>query len=127
MHCVRRGQPKNGSKKRSTPCKSWTDSVKVQLIILIIIPNIFQEFTIFSSISYQVACEALDQVKGGILHIHGNVKGNDWTTWTHQTQNEIEGILGTNWTVEQIHIENVKSFAPKVYHLVVDLKCTPNE
>lgn len=78
-----------------------------------------------SSISYQVACQALNQKNGGFLHIHGNFKGTEWNIWANQIELEIKQILGSKWNTKQTHTEMVKSFAPKVYHLVVDLLCTP--
>lgn len=77
--------------------------------------------------SYQVACHALKKDKGGILHIHGNVKGqkSEWEKWSLETQREIENIFGDRWSTEILHLEPVKSFAPRVEHLVLDLKCTP--
>ena len=87
--------------------------------------NIFKIFFNFSAISYEVACHALNQKTGGFLHIHGNVKGSDWSIWSNETKLEIQKILGPEWTIQQTHIELVKSFAPRVYHLVLDLKCIP--
>ena len=78
-----------------------------------------------SSISYAVACQALNQTNGGVLHIHGNFKGTDWNIWANQTELEIKQVLGSKWNTKQTHIEMVKSFAPRVYHLVLDLLCTP--
>ena len=78
-----------------------------------------------------MACEALIQDSGGILHIHANVRSSnpnpkeEWKKWCQNTQTEIQQILGPNWTTNQEHLENVKSFAPRVHHLVLDLKCTP--
>lgn len=84
-----------------------------------------------SSMSYEIACKSLKQDTGGILHIHGNVrttdqdKCRDWQDWCDTTRNEIQTILGKGWNTEQMHLEPVKSFAPKVHHLVLDLKCKP--
>ena len=85
-----------------------------------------------SAMSYEVGCRALKQETGGILHIHGNVRtksGQDqessWASWCQDTIDEIQKILGAKWQLEQVHLERVKSFAPKVHHLVLDLKCSP--
>ena len=93
----------------------------------------FKFFLAYSStISYKVACEALKQDTGGILHIHANVRSSspemqsfEWKQWCDETETEIQGILGPKWTTNQEHLENVKSFAPRVHHLVLDLKCIP--
>ena len=87
--------------------------------------------------SYKVACQALKQDSGGILHIHANVRSSsnseqksDWNKWCDETELEIHQILSNCgpdvWTTKQVHLEPVKSFAPRVHHLVLDLKCTPS-
>ena len=82
--------------------------------------------------SYKVACQALKQDSGGILHIHANVRSSssdpklDWKKWCDETESEIQQIfLPDIWTTKQVHLEPVKSFAPRVHHLVLDLKCSP--
>ena len=85
-----------------------------------------------AELSFEAACGALKQDFGGILHIHANVKTItdskvDWQIWADKTRATIQNILGINWSVEQILIFPVKSFAPKVHHLVLDLKCVPNK
>ena len=77
-----------------------------------------------AEMSYGVACRALKE-SGGVLHIHANVKTDEKQTWADQTQVRIQDILGPTWTIEQSCIFTVKSFAPKVLHLVLDLKCVP--
>ena len=77
-----------------------------------------------AEMSYSVACKALKD-SGGVLHIHANVKMENQQSWADQTQVRIQDILGPAWTTEQILIFPVKSFAPKVQHLVLDLKCVP--
>ena len=83
--------------------------------------------------SYEVACKALKQDSGGTLHIHANVRSSsdpktDWKKWCDTTEFEIRQILGVDiWTTKQVHLEPVKSFAPRVYHLVLDLQCIPNK
>ena len=82
--------------------------------------------------SYEVACKALKQDSGGILHIHANVRSSssdpklDWKKWCDDTEFEIRQILPDTWTTKQVHLEPVKSFAPRVHHLVLDLKCSPS-
>lgn len=50
-------------------------------------------------------------------------------TWALQTSLEIKKILDSldkdKWITEVHHIENVKSYAPHVDHVVLDLKCCP--
>ena len=56
---------------------------------------------------------------------------SDWIKWCDETELEIRQILNNGetdkWTTKQVHLEPVKSFAPRVHHLVLDLKCTPNK
>lgn len=90
-----------------------------------------------SDISWKTACEALKDT-GGILHIHGNVeskkdenKQEKMNAWAESTTEVIKNLLNEvkcdqNWNTNILHIECVKSYAPRVYHLVLDLKCTPS-
>jgi len=90
-----------------------------------------------SDISWKTACEALKDT-GGILHIHGNVeskkdenKHEKMNGWAESTAKVIKNLLlevkrDQNWNTHILHIECVKSYAPRVYHLVLDLKCTPS-
>ena len=74
------------------------------------------------------------------MHIHGNVdckkkkldynRHEDWTEWSEYATNKIKLILdkrNTNikWKVDVGHIEYVKSYGPRVDHLVLDLICRP--
>ncbi|GAA0158468.1 RNA methyltransferase [Lithospermum erythrorhizon] len=64
--------------------------------------------------------------KGGILHIHDNVKDSDETTWAEHVVNsilEISKSEGHNWEVSMEHIERVKWYAPHIRHLVADVRC----
>ena len=49
--------------------------------------------------------------------------------WGQYTQKKITDLLqstwGTRWEVEIVHIENVKSYAPHIDHIVIDLSCKP--
>ncbi|XP_060600800.1 tRNA wybutosine-synthesizing protein 2 homolog [Ruditapes philippinarum] len=58
-----------------------------------------------------------------------NVKNSKWYTWAEQTGLEIREMLqrihGGMWTTQILHIEHVKSYAPYVDHIVLDLKCKP--
>lgn len=95
--------------------------------------------------SWPTACRALRVNSGGMLHIHGNVdigaNGKEqqrqaWNKWANYARAEIERLLierdlnelnhaASRWKVSIEHIEYVKSYGPRVDHLVLDLKCHP--
>ncbi|XP_070693241.1 tRNA wybutosine-synthesizing protein 2 homolog [Pempheris klunzingeri] len=104
---------------------------------------------------WPVACRLLKRTSGGILHIHQNVtsplpnaaaipaiddatqrisgKKADrevWQAWADDTANRITSLLkdttGAAWTANIQHIEHVKSYAPHVHHIVLDLECRPS-
>ncbi|KAM8733199.1 tRNA wybutosine-synthesizing protein 2 homolog isoform 1-T1 [Acanthopagrus schlegelii] len=104
---------------------------------------------------WPVACRLLKRTTGGILHIHQNVtsplpsvaaipaiddathrvsgKTGDrevWQAWADDTANRISSLLkditGALWITKIQHIEHVKSYAPHVHHIVLDLECRPS-
>lgn len=97
-----------------------------------------------SESSWKTACHALKKQSGGILHIHANVdiqsnvKNNgikkEWNEWSQYVTNKILNILNQRtleekikWSVIIEHIEHIKTYGPRVDHLVLDLKCLPNK
>ncbi|KAM9356564.1 tRNA wybutosine-synthesizing protein 2 homolog [Symphorus nematophorus] len=104
---------------------------------------------------WPIACRLLKRTTGGILHIHQNVtsplpntaampaiddatqrvsgKKADrevWQAWADDTAKRITSLLkditGALWTTNLQHIEHVKSYAPRVHHIVLDLECRPS-
>ncbi|GLD70374.1 tRNA wybutosine-synthesizing protein 2 homolog [Lates japonicus] len=104
---------------------------------------------------WPVACRLLKRTTGGILHIHQNVTSplpntaaipaiNDatqrasgkkadreaWEAWANDTADRISSLLkdisGAWWKTNIQHIEHVKSYAPHVHHVVLDLECRPS-
>ncbi|XP_049898083.1 tRNA wybutosine-synthesizing protein 2 homolog [Epinephelus moara] len=104
---------------------------------------------------WPVACRLLKRTTGGILHIHQNVTSvlpstaaipviNDatsrasgrtadreaWQAWADDTANRIASLLkditDARWITNIQHIEHVKSYAPHVHHIVLDLECRPS-
>ncbi|KAK3605529.1 hypothetical protein CHS0354_013152 [Potamilus streckersoni] len=59
----------------------------------------------------------------------GNKKNNYWQVWAEETGTKIKALLernhGKEWRTSIIHIEHIKSYAPHVDHLVLDLECRP--
>ncbi|NWT16926.1 TYW2 protein, partial [Vireo altiloquus] len=53
----------------------------------------------------------------------------EWQRWAEGTATRIQGLLaelhGRPWRTSVLHIEAVKSYAPHVHHLVLDLECRP--
>ncbi|NXU98914.1 TYW2 protein, partial [Cettia cetti] len=52
-----------------------------------------------------------------------------WQRWAEATATRIRGLLaelhGRPWRSSVLHVEAVKSYAPHVHHLVLDLECRP--
>ncbi|KAL4631610.1 hypothetical protein GN956_G15596 [Arapaima gigas] len=52
-----------------------------------------------------------------------------WTNWAKGAAHSIAALLAENhgspWTTKILHIECVKSYAPHIHHLVLDLECRP--
>ncbi|CAI5729392.1 unnamed protein product [Peronospora destructor] len=64
--------------------------------------------------------------KGGWLHVHDNVAVEDQKAWKQRVLNSICQLAqqkGKDWTITCEHVEKVKSYAPKVYHVVADIHC----
>ncbi|NWV73908.1 TYW2 protein, partial [Dasyornis broadbenti] len=53
----------------------------------------------------------------------------EWQRWAEATATRIRGLLAElherPWRTSILHIEAVKSYAPHVHHLVLDLECRP--
>lgn len=67
--------------------------------------------------------------EGGVLHVHENVRDIDVDSWTVDTCRQFTDMFtasGKVMTVTCRHTERVKSYAPHVLHIVVDLVCTPS-
>ena len=105
--------------------------------------------------SLRTACRALKPDTGGVMHVHANVTSqcakedseltpntaqpiptcnrklkNAWLLWSHELSARINGFLNSfdveqTWTVSCFHVERVKSYAPKIDHLVADICCVP--
>jgi tRNA G37 N-methylase Trm5 len=86
----------------------------------------------------------LNKVSGGIIHVHENVHEDILQNWAHVTlctafealfhslaqQAQSDGSTADaapayRMSVKCIHLEKVKSYAPRVMHIVADLRCVP--
>ncbi|XP_033105278.1 tRNA wybutosine-synthesizing protein 2 homolog [Anneissia japonica] len=52
-----------------------------------------------------------------------------WKTWSHDVSRQINQmcveIKGGDWSANVLHIEKVKSYAPHIDHIVVNVECRP--
>ncbi|XP_073406025.1 tRNA wybutosine-synthesizing protein 2 homolog [Dendrobates tinctorius] len=105
-----------------------------------------------SEAGYPAACRVLKKSTGGTLHIHHNVDaflsrhetgdksettsqeaGRSqrifWRKWAEATEIKIRALLqeihSTAWQTRIVRIKKVKSYAPRVDHVVLDLDCRP--
>ncbi|KAF4135811.1 Met-10+ like-protein [Phytophthora infestans] len=63
---------------------------------------------------------------GGWFHVHDNVAVEDRESWEQHVVDSMRALAkqhGKQWSVTCEHVERVKSYAPKVYHLVADIHC----
>lgn len=95
-----------------------------------------------SEAGWKTACRAL-KPQGGILHIHGNVTSHfetkspkndesshpEWAAWALEVSLSIKHILlslcNSEWNVNILNVNRIKSYAPHIDHLVLDLQCQP--
>ncbi|XP_054695568.1 tRNA wybutosine-synthesizing protein 2 homolog isoform X1 [Grus americana] len=73
--------------------------------------------------------EAQHPMEDGGKGTLGNRIRPEWQRWAEATAARIRGLLaelhGQPWRASILHIEAVKSYAPHVHHLVLDLECRP--
>ena len=65
---------------------------------------------------------------GGVLHVHMNVEEERIGAWTAATVEMFESLVakhGLGFSVQATHLERVKWFAPRVRHVVLDLRFHP--
>lgn len=85
---------------------------------------------------WAVGCAALRPDKGGWLHIHDNIevpKGEDQVGVFTRRARQVEATLvelneaarGQVWVARCSHVERVKSYAPRVFHVVMDIEFRP--
>mmetsp|Transcript_25323 Transcript_25323/g.50726 ORF Transcript_25323/g.50726 Transcript_25323/m.50726 type:complete len:598 (+) Transcript_25323:25-1818(+) len=79
---------------------------------------------------WPIAIECLNRNKGGWLHVHGNVATTERQQWAHWLCRSLVCISKKNeysidWHAVCVHVEKVKSFAPKVDHYVADVFVGP--
>ena len=81
-----------------------------------------------SETSWPTAVAALRAETGGVMHVHGNVASGEEEAWARRLESEVAALaadLGREWAVRVEHVERVKWYAPRVRHLVADVRCVP--
>ena len=80
---------------------------------------------------YAVALSTLKD-SGGVLHIHGNVHVDGIREWELSVTERLRALLARDedphrrrWTLRVDHVERVKSFAPFIDHVVLDVQAVP--
>ncbi|KAF8941026.1 tRNA methyltransferase tyw3 [Dissophora ornata] len=73
---------------------------------------------------------ALCPKEGGYLHVHHNIRVGEEQTFKSYLLQSLQDLFakwkqGEPWSIHIQHMENVKSFAPMVFHYVVDVECRP--
>ena len=81
-----------------------------------------------SIVGWPLAVNALKNT-GGKLHVHENVHNAEISTWVDDACQKFKALFLKNRKIHMDikceHVERVKSYAPKISHIVVDLVCTP--
>lgn len=74
-----------------------------------------------------LAARAIKPSTGGVIHVHENVHQQQVETWTEATRQAFQDLFQSlgkgHLQVTVLHLECVKSYAPRVYHYVLDLQC----
>ena len=82
-----------------------------------------------SSVTGWPLAVAAVKTSGGIIHVHENVVKKEINPWVRDACKEFERLfkeqIGVSMQVLCTHVEIVKSYAPRIVHIVADLKCTP--
>ncbi|KAG0325078.1 tRNA methyltransferase tyw3 [Podila humilis] len=73
---------------------------------------------------------ALCPLEGGYLHVHHNIRVGEEETFKAYLLKTLEDHFvrwkaDQKWDLHIRHMENIKSFAPMVYHYVADVECRP--
>ncbi|KAI1321785.1 tRNA wybutosine-synthesizing protein 2 [Mortierella claussenii] len=74
---------------------------------------------------------ALCPKEGGYLHVHHNIRVGEEQVFASYLLKTLDALFaawkpdGRSWSLQIRHIENVKSFAPMVFHYVLDVECRP--
>lgn len=89
--------------------------------------------------SWATAVQALDPIQGGWIHVHENISTQSFNHRQKEITDIFKELVESNhhhhhhgkapvsqWTVECVHFEQVKNFAPGVVHCVLDIAILRN-
>ena len=81
---------------------------------------------------WAIAVACLNQTTGGWLHVHGNVPSSEREQWAHWVCQSLHSLARKHnhskcWHAVCTHVERVKSFAPRVDHIVADVFVGPSD
>lgn len=81
-----------------------------------------------AQVGYAAAVEALSDA-GGCLHVHGNAGAGAQAAWAAGVAEQLQALArarrGGGWRARLLHLEVVKSYAPRILHCVADVQLTP--
>ena len=81
-----------------------------------------------AEVGYAAAVDALRE-QGGMLHVHGNAPQGGQAQWGSDVAAALAARAGTqrgpSWRARLVHVEVVKSYAPRVLHCVADVWLAP--
>lgn len=80
-----------------------------------------------SEAGWPLAIAALRE-EGGILHVHANVSSDEgeearWIDGLLASLRSLSAAEGREWKVSLEHLERVKWYAPRIRHVVADVRC----
>ena len=94
------------------------DKIQADRISLGLLPD--------SKVGWAPAMACLSR-NGGWLHVHANIPENEVILFGETLEKELSQLCiqfkGQNWQVKCFHIQRVKSYAPRVIHVVADVRC----
>ncbi|KAI9231407.1 hypothetical protein MVEG_08586 [Podila verticillata NRRL 6337] len=83
-----------------------------------------------AELGWVLGVRALCPKEGGYLHVHHNIRVGEEESFKAYLLQSLklqfaEWKAGQDWELHIRHMENIKSFAPLVFHYVADVECRP--
>jgi tRNA G37 N-methylase Trm5 len=112
---------REGTSSNNSECNEVKQCYQFDRISLGLLPS--------SEGGWAIAVSCLHKTTGGWLHVHGNVATAERDNWAHWLCDTLAQYTLPNghdgWIAVCTHVEKVKSFAPKVDHVVADVFVGP--